>query len=1305
MSKKPSLSCSGSLASCLHFAAKLLSPSTNVAPPAPEALTKDVLAPIVVDAHRFGLQMTKLVSETTGEHNPRKLLHLCRETSDEKVQKTMNGIAVADITWDFQGSVADTLEMELEDLLQRTRAAGHSICALFSISAPEARSAGDHALVWIPEEKDSLAYKHSMLLYVCPGRVKVVKTVGDLVRKMREEIKMIRDSDASYCVWSIIAAPKAGGRRQSQSKEHEGVPSTDALKTSTTIAKVNSPVRSSKDALGEVAGSTQHSTATSRLMPLVSSELASNNDNDADGATSGSRQEKEDGTAPIAKRSSSNKTSIFCFSRVTSDLNDVKSSGSVDMTQRTPQRGDEGREPADVESVEPEKDTRCEIEIESESPRGQIPPSGNQEEDDTRDGTSASGLVKNGPPSPSKEQQPSWTRAEWLSSHNRIPVSRSSAIELRQHPSEPMPRMSRSTGHSIATSDLELAQCRLSGHEEVLRAKLSRSPPPTRSPLGNVSPIKSPRSEDTSEAEAHRVAPSVHGITIVRGVTKKPPTSSIFAFSGDSSCDRKHWAESDEIDAGAEQPPDIHSHDRDSRRDGDAGDTSASALTQPKDEPSSPFTPPEPRQIRSLPACGLAPVSLQPSSFPMMDSSQEVVKKSARDRVRSKLGSKVWWELEYTVRQLELEAAQSQGQKESSSDRLRGSGLLCDGKAGAKVLTTKPSLQSTVTQEASTNRAQVAVASSNAAPPASVLEVIKEERSISTPSTCSSRRDSEFNHMMPLPRELGDIYAEKDAQNKRAHDSCHNQAASDVYVILGSRGATAQKQDSPNCVSTSRSVALAQVVRPKSCESGYKTQARASTSDTIRVSSTDTSPVSLCPANGGARFEESSSKPTDYPTGSCKPRPQPTLLVQTASETQTSASTKEGSPTTRASNPRGRTPLRHSSRSVPQELSSPIQTLYEQGGQIQLGQSDCDDGMREHNGNTHRYAKNSLADEEHNQATSQAQPARARSSWDPRSLHNESPVETPINTLVADHRLSNDTNLPFHVNGRVPIRIHPVNSPSKGPSNYPVTGRTSPDQDEPSSPLKEAALPLIETTREATISPASRLPRPPPAAATATFISFHDDKTVVSAGKKEAATRMNRLNELRQKKLDQLHKAREQALQHQHEKKQKQKQQDKKPTAFDSGESSSGGTNSNHHTHLQPRAKRATNRQQLQNAIEFTLLAGQSNERERLAVLEALAQSTVESFVVLLKSAKELKFRALYESRTESDEARRIYSVVSSAYAPLRLTPDVVAQFFKYSSAKKQFLAVDTRSFTVTTDACALVDHLVFKKTTKPRLL
>ncbi|EEY67125.1 uncharacterized protein PITG_04060 [Phytophthora infestans T30-4] len=105
-------------------------------------------------------------------------------------------------------------------------------------------------------------------------------------------------------------------------------------------------------------------------------------------------------------------------------------------------------------------------------------------------------------------------------------------------------------------------------------------------------------------------------------------------------------------------------------------------------------------------------------------------------------------------------------------------------------------------------------------------------------------------------------------------------------------------------------------------------------------------------------------------------------------------------------------------------------------------------------------------------------------------------------------------------------------------------------------------------------------------------------------------------------------------------------------------------------------------------------------EKERSLALQALAESTCDNFIVLLKSAKELKFRALYESHVDRDFATRIFSLLpsNSSRAPLKLgSSDMISQFFKYSSAKKHFQSVPTRSFTVKTDACALTDQVVFK--------
>lgn len=197
---------------------------------------------------------------------------------------------------------------------------------------------------------------------------------------------------------------------------------------------------------------------------------------------------------------------------------------------------------------------------------------------------------------------------------------------------------------------------------------------------------------------------------------------------------------------------------------------------------------------------------------------------------------------------------------------------------------------------------------------------------------------------------------------------------------------------------------------------------------------------------------------------------------------------------------------------------------------------------------------------------------------------------------------------------------------------------------------------------------------PPPVA---TFIPINSSSNPSSAAPIEG-TRKSRLNELRQKKLLKLQQTRQQR------EKQMQRQ---------------GPRTASIPSSVYP--KKASNRQLMQNALEFTLLAGGSMEKERAAALQALAESSCDNFIVLLKSAKELKFRALYENHVDRGLVTRIFSVMpnGSSRAPMKLgSSDTISQFFKYSSAKKQFLPVATRSFTVKTDACALVDQLAYKK-------
>ncbi|EQC42793.1 hypothetical protein SDRG_00514 [Saprolegnia diclina VS20] len=120
-------------------------------------------------------------------------------------------------------------------------------------------------------------------------------------------------------------------------------------------------------------------------------------------------------------------------------------------------------------------------------------------------------------------------------------------------------------------------------------------------------------------------------------------------------------------------------------------------------------------------------------------------------------------------------------------------------------------------------------------------------------------------------------------------------------------------------------------------------------------------------------------------------------------------------------------------------------------------------------------------------------------------------------------------------------------------------------------------------------------------------------------------------------------------------------------------------------------ASKPSNRQLIQNAIEYTLLAGVACEKERTKVLGVLATHPSENFVVALKGSaldsRKMTYRGLYVL----DPASGVVSRVLGS-GPSTLDASNVIQFFRYNSGKKAFVGVSTRSFTVATDAAAVPD-------------
>lgn len=641
-------------------------------------------------------------------------------------------------------------------------------------------------------------------------------------------------------------------------------PSSDLLKEKRRVTRV------------EVIESSLCEAVAATTSPLRR-EPANNDDDDDDGGLTsiGSAHETTNATSSSTKRPNSSTVSIFRFGCVASGSNGVRGSESVDRSRQMPQRDEEGKARSDDQPIEPHNDENCSLEIASEAPRdSEVASSGNQDEDDSRNTSFDPGFAEDDSTSPLPAQSQS-ARTDWPASHPRIPVSRSSAFERRQQPQESASRLSyKSVDSHVVTSGLWVSRGGQSGQEELLHAEPLRTPLMIPSPSKGTSPARSRKVEEVSVVGDSRVPATVRAATVVRAVAKTPPTHSIFAFTPDSSDDREQRARSVEFGGGADE------QERDSLRepcacdqqDHAACDTRASTCSPLTDE--LPVESPSPvhrsldsdtRRSSSFAGFDQAPCSSQSASLVADCPPQEVTKKSARDRVRSKLGAKVWWELEYTARRLEQEAAQPQRQHKGSSLRLTDTGQQCNERSSANQQAPKPISVPTVEREAAPECVKTP---SPKRVVESVLEAITEEHS--TPSSPV--------HSMALVRGPGHTPSDKTLPR----------SAAGIYMSESQEGACGNSIDTQVCSGTSdvRSSRNARVEQPAS---GRPAVANCARTDAPKIENhrTASSPkmkawttgaeaakVSMPPSTSdAAKSDESSSRPVDRPSGSSKPAP------------------------------------------------------------------------------------------------------------------------------------------------------------------------------------------------------------------------------------------------------------------------------------------------------------------------------------------------------------------------------------------------------------------------------------------------
>ncbi|XP_055060004.2 calmodulin-regulated spectrin-associated protein 3 isoform X2 [Misgurnus anguillicaudatus] len=108
----------------------------------------------------------------------------------------------------------------------------------------------------------------------------------------------------------------------------------------------------------------------------------------------------------------------------------------------------------------------------------------------------------------------------------------------------------------------------------------------------------------------------------------------------------------------------------------------------------------------------------------------------------------------------------------------------------------------------------------------------------------------------------------------------------------------------------------------------------------------------------------------------------------------------------------------------------------------------------------------------------------------------------------------------------------------------------------------------------------------------------------------------------------------------------------------------------------------------IHNALSRCCLAGKVNEFQKNKIIEEMEKSSASHFLILLRDSS-CQFRAIYTLDGQSDELHRLCGV-----GPRVITPSAVEAIYKYSSDRKQFNALPSRTLSMTVDAFTIPAHL-----------
>ncbi|XP_016430289.1 calmodulin-regulated spectrin-associated protein 3-like isoform X2 [Sinocyclocheilus rhinocerous] len=112
----------------------------------------------------------------------------------------------------------------------------------------------------------------------------------------------------------------------------------------------------------------------------------------------------------------------------------------------------------------------------------------------------------------------------------------------------------------------------------------------------------------------------------------------------------------------------------------------------------------------------------------------------------------------------------------------------------------------------------------------------------------------------------------------------------------------------------------------------------------------------------------------------------------------------------------------------------------------------------------------------------------------------------------------------------------------------------------------------------------------------------------------------------------------------------------------------------------------------IHNAISRCCLAGKVNEPQKNKIVEEMEKSSANHFLILFRDAS-CQFRAVYTMNPETEEMVRLIG-----FGPRVINPTMVESIYKYSSDRKQFTAIPSKTMSMSVDAFTIPSHLWERK-------